>query len=133
MTKSKRKPDGSTSWVLQRDSHKTHQVTDNPPPSPICDSIGDHILTLPDLHHSRVSQILLRLPQILMRKAEVQTQGELGDWTRIDQLKAGECCMYMVLLIQSCSYMLSVTSCERGSPQVVTIGSGKTKVRLGYL
>jgi hypothetical protein len=49
MAKPKRKPDGRTSGVLQRDSRETHQVPDNPPQFPIRDSIGDNAPTLPDL------------------------------------------------------------------------------------
>jgi hypothetical protein len=52
MAKPKRKPDGRTSRVLQRDSRKTHQVPDNPPQFPIRDSIGDNAPTIPDLHRS---------------------------------------------------------------------------------
>ncbi|KIM72171.1 hypothetical protein PILCRDRAFT_16385 [Piloderma croceum F 1598] len=52
MAKPKRKPDGRTSQVLQRDSRETHQVPDNPPQLPIRDSIGNEEPTLPDLHCS---------------------------------------------------------------------------------
>src|ERR1700729_1427979 len=52
MAKPKRKPDGRTSWVLQRDSRETHQVPDNPPQLPMRDSIGNEEPTLPNLHRS---------------------------------------------------------------------------------
>jgi hypothetical protein len=52
MAKPKRKPDGRTSQVLQKNSRETHQVPDSPPQFPIRDSIGDNALTLPDLHRS---------------------------------------------------------------------------------
>ncbi|KIM91272.1 hypothetical protein PILCRDRAFT_1441 [Piloderma croceum F 1598] len=52
MAKPKRKPDGKTSRVLQRDSRETHQVPDNPPQLPIQDSIGNEEPTLPDLRRS---------------------------------------------------------------------------------
>jgi hypothetical protein len=52
MAKPKRKPDGRTSRVLQRDSRETHQVPDNPPQFPIRDSIGDDAPTIPDLRRS---------------------------------------------------------------------------------
>src|SRR5882724_8695820 len=52
MAKPKRKPDGRTPWVLQRDSRETHQVPDNPPLSPMRDGIGNRTSPLPDLHRS---------------------------------------------------------------------------------
>jgi hypothetical protein len=51
MAKTKKKTDGKTSQVPQRDSRETHQVPDNPP-YPIRDSIGDRNPTLPDLCRS---------------------------------------------------------------------------------
>jgi len=52
MAKTKKKTDGKTSQVSQRDSWETHQVPDNPSPYPIQDSIENWNLTLPDLRHS---------------------------------------------------------------------------------
>jgi hypothetical protein len=52
MAKPKRKPDGRTSQVLQRDSQETHQVPDNLPQFSIRDSIGNDALTIPDLRRS---------------------------------------------------------------------------------
>src|SRR5258705_13068766 len=52
MAKNKKKTDGRTLQVPQGDSRETHQVPDNPPLSPICDSIGDQLPNLPDLRRS---------------------------------------------------------------------------------
>jgi len=52
MAKTKKKTDGKTSQVSQRDSRETHQVPDNPAPYPIRDSIENRNPTLPDLRRS---------------------------------------------------------------------------------
>jgi len=52
MAKTKKKTDGKTSQVSQRDRRETHQVPDNPTPYPIQDSIENRNPTLPDLRRS---------------------------------------------------------------------------------
>ncbi|KIM85626.1 hypothetical protein PILCRDRAFT_5298 [Piloderma croceum F 1598] len=74
MAKPKRKPDGRTSWVLQRDSRETHQVPDNPPQLPIRDSIGNEEPTLPNLHCS--SRIQATASDTLDREGDPQSNHE---------------------------------------------------------
>jgi hypothetical protein len=73
MAKTKKKTDGKTSQVSQRDSQETHQVPDNPP-NPIRDSIGGRNLTLPNLHRS--GQI------------QAATSDTLGNGDSSDQVRA---------------------------------------------
>ena len=73
MAKTKKKTDGKTSQVPQRDSRETHQVPDNPP-YPIRDSIGDRNPTLPDLHRSG--------------RLQAATSDTLGNGDSSDQVRA---------------------------------------------
>ena len=73
MAKTKKKTDGKTSQVSQRDSRETHQVPDNPP-NPIRDSIRGWNPTLPDLHRSS--------------RIQAAASDTLGNGDSLDQVQA---------------------------------------------
>ena len=76
MAKNKKKTDGRTLQVPQGDSRETHQVPDNPPLSPIRDSIGDQLPNLPDLRRSS---------RIHAVASETLGNGNNSDQARVEQ------------------------------------------------